>query len=104
MQIRINTDNHIEGSNRMEAYFEEILKKKLHRFEDRLTTIEVHFSDENSAPKGAHDIKCTIKAHPSGLQPLAVTAHSDTLEKSSAAGIEKLKALLENTIGKQNSN
>ncbi len=105
MQIRVNTDNHIEGTERMKLYFKELVATKLHRFEDRITTIEVHFADENSAEKsGPHDIRCTIKAHPAGLQPVAVTAHADNIEKSSSAGIDKLKALLESTFGKLSSN
>ena len=101
MQIRINTDNHIEGSSRMEGYFNTVIQEKLKRFEDRITNLEVHLADEKSIEKkGADDKRCTIEAHITGIKPLAVTNHSDTVEKSILGAANKLKALLEHTLDK----
>lgn len=104
MQIRINTDNHIEGSVRMENYFDTIIAEKIKRFEDRITNLEVHLADENSGEKkGADDKRCTIEAHITGIKPLAVTNHADTVEKSILGAVNKLKSLLDHTFDKMQS-
>jgi ribosomal subunit interface protein len=101
MQIRINTDNHIEGSSRMESYFNTVIQEKLKRFEDRITNLEVHLANETSGErKGADDKRCSIEAHITGIKPLAVTNHADTVEKSILGAANKLKALLEHTLDK----
>ena len=38
MQIQINTDNHVNGHERMETYFTEIIEKSLKRFEGYIIT------------------------------------------------------------------
>ncbi len=48
MQIQINSDKNIEADKRLESYYTSLTKKSLNRFEDTITRIEVHFSDENS--------------------------------------------------------
>ena len=101
MQVRIVTDNHIEGSERREEYYTDILNQKLKRFEDQITDIEMHLADENSSSKaGSDDKRCTIEVHISGKKPMAVTNHADTVEKSISGAIEKLKHLLEHTFDK----
>ncbi|MFP9100315.1 HPF/RaiA family ribosome-associated protein [Flavobacterium sp. RHBU_24] len=101
MQIRVNTDNHIEGSNRMENYFDNVIQEKLKRFEERITNLEVYLADENSSDKkGTDDKRCTIEAHITGIKPLAVTNHADTVEKSVLGAVTKMKALLEHTFDK----
>lgn len=99
MQVRINTDNHIEGSMRMENYFDYVIQEKLKRFEERITTLEIHVADENSGErKGADDKRCAMEAHISGIKPLAVTNHADTVEKAILGAANKLKSLLEHTL------
>lgn len=100
MQIQINTDNHVEGHERMEIYFKEVITKSLKRFEDKITRIEVHIGDENSHKSGDADKKCTIEARIAGMQPVAATNHSNTLEKSVDGAIDKIKKLLDTTFDK----
>jgi ribosome-associated translation inhibitor RaiA len=101
MQININTDNHIEGSDRRESYYTEVLKDKLKRFDDHVTTLEIHLTDENAKDRtGAADIKCVIEARVNNVKPLAVTCHADTVEKAIAQATEKMKHLLEHTFDK----
>ena len=49
MKVQINTDKNIEGSERLESYFSTEITRVLSRFDDKVTRIEVHFGDENSA-------------------------------------------------------
>jgi len=101
MQININTDNHIEGNDRRESYFTEVLKDKLKRFDDHVTSLEIHITDENGKDKsGPDDIRCLMEARVNGMKPMAVTCHSDTVEKAIGMATEKLKNLLEHTFDK----
>jgi ribosome-associated translation inhibitor RaiA len=101
MQITINTDNHIEGNDRRESYYTEVLKEKLNRFDDKITGVEIHLTDENASDKTAvADIRCLMEARINGLAPQAVTNHADTVEKAIAGATDKLKKLLEHTFDK----
>ncbi len=101
MQVTIHTDNHIEGSDRREAYFNEVINQKLKRFDEYITALEVHVTDENCKEKGgAADIRCQIEARINGKSPLSATCHADTPEKAIAGCIEKIKHALEHAYDK----
>ena len=101
MQITINTDNHIEGSDRMENYFSEVLHTTLKRFEDKITGLEVHITDENGAEKGGVDDKrCLIEARVHGMNPQAVTHHAPSVELAIKGAADKMKKVLDHTFDK----
>ena len=47
MQIQINTDKSIEGSERLTNYFTDEISRELQRYDNLITRVEVHFGDEN---------------------------------------------------------
>ncbi|MGM0478897.1 MAG: HPF/RaiA family ribosome-associated protein [Bacteroidota bacterium] len=100
MEIQFNTDKNIEGKERIENYFTGKLNENLERFEDRLTRIEVHLSDENGDKSGERDKKCVLEARPEGLKPVVVTSYDDTIEKAISGASQKLKSSLTKLIGK----
>lgn len=101
MFIEINTDNYVEGKEKMQAYFEGVISTSLKRFEDKITHIEVQLGDENSSSKkGSDDKRCMMEARISGLKNVAVVSHADTIEKAINLAIPKLKNALEHAIGK----
>lgn len=100
MQIQINTDKNVEGSERLVNYYTTELEKELARFEDKITRIEVHFGDENSGKFGLNDKRCLIEIRLEKKQPIAVTDYSDTLEKSFYVALEKTKKVLNSTFEK----
>lgn len=103
MQVHINTDKNIEGSDRMEAYFSEVLQNTLKRFEDKITSLEVHIGDENGDKTKGGDKRCMIEARVTGLNPQAVTNHADTVELAVKGAADKMKHLLEHTFDKMRS-
>ncbi|TDD94556.1 HPF/RaiA family ribosome-associated protein [Flavobacterium cellulosilyticum] len=103
MKIQFNTDKNIEGHERLEIYFTEEIQKDLARFEEKVTRIEVHLGDENNAKSGVNDKRCVIEARPAKLQPIAVTAHADTIEKAFFQAVEKIKKTLTSTFDKQHA-
>ena len=100
MQIQINTDKNVEGNERLVAYFTSELKNELTRFDDKITRIEVHFGDENSAKFGKNDKRCLIEVRLAKLQPIAVTDHSESIEKAFYHALVKIKKILESTYEK----
>lgn len=101
MIVQINTDHNIEGHERLKSYISDELKKTLLRFEDKVTRLEVHLGDENSGKTGFNDKRCLIEARPEKMQPLAVTYHSDSVEKAFHGALDKIKKVLETTYEKK---
>lgn len=101
MKVQINTDKNVEGSDRLEAYFSSEIKRVLSRFDDKVTRMEVHFGDENSAKSGVNDKRCLIEARPANMQPIAVTVHADSIEKAFNGALDKIKKTLTTTFDKQ---
>lgn len=100
MHIQINTDNNIEGSARMSAYFTETLQDELGRFEDLITRVEVHLSDENAHKEGSDDKRCLLEARLKGLKPVVVSHNAENIDIAVSGAIDKLVKSLESTIGK----
>jgi hypothetical protein len=101
MKIQFNTDKNIEGHERLESFFTAELEKELARFEDKVTRIEVHLGDENSAKGGVNDKRCMIEARPVKSNPIAVTTYADSIEKAFFQATEKIKKSLNTTFDKQ---
>ncbi|MEY2862307.1 MAG: hypothetical protein RLY58_14 [Pseudomonadota bacterium] len=102
MKIQVRHDNHIEGSARLIEHVRERLTQDFDRQSDRITHLEVHFSDANAAKHGEHDKKCMIEARPAGFKPVAVTCKGDTVDQAFEGAIDKLHHLLEHTFAKAN--
>ncbi len=100
MKIQFNTDKTVNGDADNQAYFSEMISKKLDRYDAHITRIEVHISDENGKKDGPNDIKCLLEARFEGKQPVTVSAQEDTMIKAVAASIDKMKAALDTVLGK----
>jgi ribosome-associated translation inhibitor RaiA len=101
MQIQINTDNNIEGNDRLAQQVEVAVRHALDRFSAQVTRVEVHLSDENSDKKfGTGDKRCLLEARLAGLQPISVTHEAATLEQAVDGAVEKLARSLESTLGR----
>ena len=100
MQIQINTDKNIEGSARMTAYFTDTLEEALTRFDEQITRIIVHLSDENSHKEGNDDKRCLLEARLKGMKPVVVTNNAENIDVAVSGAIDKLVKSLESSIGK----
>ena len=100
MQIEINTDKNIEGSERMTAYFTETLEQTLSRFTDQITRLNVHLSDVNAHKEGGDDKRCLLEARLKGLKPVVVTHQAETIDFAFSGATDKLIKSLESTIGR----
>ncbi|MBF0693775.1 MAG: HPF/RaiA family ribosome-associated protein [Flavobacterium sp.] len=100
MHIQMNTDNHVDGYQRVENYFSSMIETALERFDDKITGLDVHLGDENSDKFGTNDKRCMIEARLAGLKPVAVVNHADTIDKAVSGAIDKMKKVLDTTFGK----
>lgn len=100
MQIQFSIDCADDGHERIENYFTSVIKETLKKFDDKITGIAVHLADENGVKTGPEDKRCTMEAHALGLKPVAVTNHSDTVDKAIKGATDKLKNALEHSYGK----
>lgn len=101
MQIQINTDHNIAGTEALAAYVRSETEGALSRFSEHITRVEVHLSDENSDKKGGKDShRCVMEARLQGRQPLAVTHQATTLEQAFNGAADKLIRLIESAIGR----
>jgi len=103
MQIQINTDHNIEGSEALAVYVRGEAEQALSRFSDHITRVEVHLSDENSDKKGGKDgQRCVMEARLEGRQPVAATHQASTQEQAVKGAADKLFRLIESTTGRIN--
>lgn len=99
MQIQVNTDRHIPGDDTLTDSIREELKRSLKRFDDHITRIEVHLSDQNSENRGgADDIRCLIEARIEGRQPSVVIHDAANVKQAFTGAIDKLTRLLTSTF------
>lgn len=99
MQIQISTGSHIKGSDKLTDDVETIVQHALGRFGDRITRVEVFFSDENSDQKsGDADKRCVIEARLGGLQPITVSHQASSLDQALGGAAGKLQKTLKRTL------
>ena len=98
MQIQFNTDKNVSGNEKKEALVKQIILKELSRFDEKITRLEVHLSDENADKPGENDKKCLIEARVQYLKPIAATAYASTNERAVKEAALKLKAALTTTL------
>tara|TARA_R100001244_G_scaffold29594_3_gene28754 strand:- start:6622 stop:7071 length:450 start_codon:yes stop_codon:yes gene_type:complete len=104
MQIQVNTDRHIPGDDTLTDSIREELQHSLKRFDEHVTRVEVHLSDQNSENRGgADDIRCLIEARIEGHQPNVVTHDAATIKQAFTGATDKMKRVLTTTIERMQS-
>ncbi len=100
MIIQFNTDKNIHGTETLEAEVKEKVKHGLGYFDQYVSRVEVHLSDQNGHKSGADDIQCKLEARIEGAQPIAVTSSDNDKGKALDLAIKKMKAALDTRVGK----
>ena len=101
MQIQVNTDNHIKGSEKLSQHVNDVVGGALERFGAQITRVEVQLTDQNSSAKGGGDDKrCRLEARLAGMQPMSVTGEGSTVEQALAKAADKIEKALEKKLGK----
>lgn len=100
MKVLLNTDNHIEGREKLQAEVESVVESALEHFVDRLTRVEVYLGDENSKKGGDNDKRCTMEARIEGRPPAAATHHAGNLSEAIEGAADKLQRALQHDLGR----
>jgi len=100
MTIQINTDNNLEVHDTYQTQLKDLLSGELSRFDDHITRLEVHLSDENGNKESEDDKRCMIEARLKGRQPIAVTDVANTYDQAVNGAIDKLKTSLDTILGR----
>lgn len=100
MQFQFNSDSSVMGTANVAERIENQVRQRLERFEDRLTRLEVHVSDENARKGGDDDKHCTIEARPRGGKPIGVTGKASDVDAAARKAATTLAQRLERHFGK----
>ena len=100
MKIQLNTDKNVNGSEELQGLLTYIITEELGRFNDQITRLEVHISDEDGRKEGPKDKRCLLEARIEGMQPIAVTNFANTPEQAVIGAIDKLKNKFKSKIGR----
>ncbi len=100
MQIQINTDNHVEGSEELTRDVESMVEGALGRFSEWITRVEVQLSDEDGPKNHGNAKRCEMEARPEGHQPLSVSHQGATMDQALKGCIKKLERVLDDTKGR----
>ncbi|WP_120994937.1 HPF/RaiA family ribosome-associated protein [Stutzerimonas urumqiensis] len=99
MHVQVNS-HHIPGSVALHEWVGAAVEDRLERFDDFLTRIEVHLSDENAQKAGADDKRCQIEARPKGHQAISVTHKAESLQLAVEGAAEKMHHALDHLTGR----
>jgi hypothetical protein len=100
MQIQIRHDDTIRGHETLTAITEATIQDALGRFAEHITTVEVHYADENGAKSGGDDIRCSIEVRFEGRKPTAATHHASDLVVALEAAADKVARMLDHQLGR----
>ena len=102
MQIHVETDNHLENKQDLQAHVEAVIRDAVDRFSGQVTHVEAHLGDVNSGAKsGPDDMRCMLEARLAGSKPIAVTHNAQSLHQAIDGAVDKLRAALDTMAGKQ---
>ncbi|MDZ4138763.1 MAG: HPF/RaiA family ribosome-associated protein [Erythrobacter sp.] len=100
MQFQFNSDSSVMGTADVATRIEQQVRHRLARFEDRLTRLEVHVSDDNGRKGGGDDKHCTIEARPRSGRPIGVTGKAGDVDAAARIAANTMAERLERVFGK----
>ena len=101
MQVQVETDNHIEGREKLIEHVEGVILDAVDRHQDQVTHVEAHLGDMNSGDKsGAADMRCMFEARLSGRKNIVVEHRAESLHLAIEGAADKLTKALESALGK----
>jgi ribosome-associated translation inhibitor RaiA len=99
MQVQVNTNHTIDSREALEKWATAEVSGSLRRFNQDLTRVEVHLSDENPGA-GADDKRCLMEARLTSHPPVAVSHHAAGIDDAFRGALAKLKHALDSQLGK----
>ena len=91
MQIRVDVDDHIDGSEELMVRVEGVVAGSLDGYQEQVTRVDVHLSRRVPHRHGEHDMCCRMEAHAGGHHPVSVSHEAMTLTEAIHAASAKLE-------------
>jgi hypothetical protein len=100
MIVQVNTDNQIDGHDRLIRAVEAEVSSALARFSPQITRIEIHIGDVNAQKGGSGDKRCSVEARLAGRKPEAVNHSAGSEMEACREALKKLQRRLDTLQGK----
>jgi ribosome-associated translation inhibitor RaiA len=100
MQVQVNVDHNVEGSEDLIAHVSNSIEQALANVISQVTRVEVHLSDENGPKTGPSDKRCMLEVRLKGRKPIAVSDSAESVETAVDGAAAKLVRLIERTLGR----
>jgi len=92
MQVRVDVDEHIDGSEELMTRVEGVVEGTLERYAERITRVDVHLSQVVTHKHGSKDMICRMEAFATtAAKPIAVDYQGMTLTEAIHAASAKLE-------------
>lgn len=103
MLVEVNTDKNIKNSERLIDYCQSMVESELSRFDEHITRVEIHLSDENGEKGGDDDKRCLIETKLKGKAPVAVKNTASNIDDAISGALDKITKVLETSLSKMRS-
>lgn len=101
MQVQVETDNHVEGREKLIEHVEGVIRDAVGRYAEHVTHVEAHLGDVNGSEKsGADDMRCLLEARVAGVKNIAVKHQAESLHLAIEGAADKLTKALDSALGK----
>ena len=100
MDVQVRTDYHVNGDEGLIAHVEAEVSKGLEPFARRITSVQVHLTEESGARKGPPDLRCVLEVRTTGRAPVVVTHRATTKDALLRGAISDMRTALERTFGR----
>lgn len=102
MQVQVETDNHVQGREKLIEHVEGVMRDAVEHHKERVTHVEAHLGDVNGGEKsGADDMRCMLEARVAGLKNIAVKHQAESLHLAIEGAADKLTKALDSALGKE---
>lgn len=91
MNVQINTDKNLTVHAEYQGQITEQLTTALSRFDNYISSVQVHFSDENNSKEGVNDKKCILEARLEGRPAVVGTSLGETYDLALTGALSKLR-------------
>jgi hypothetical protein len=95
MDVQVRTDYHVAGDEGLIGYVTQEVSSGLASFERKITSVQVHLSEESGARKGPHELRCVIEVRLTRHAPVAVTHKASTKDLVVRGAVTDMRTLLD---------
>ena len=101
MQVRVDVDDHIDGSEDVVTRGEGVVEGSLDRFLGQISRVDVHLGQLDHRQASHGDLCCRIEAYAGALSPIAVSHEAMTLTEAIHAAAAKLQRAVQTALGRR---